>query len=242
VKSVFTHVNKTAVRLTPGQIAQLDEDNGFALVAKRAAVHHDLLNSSGTREANPRVNWSTSTISNTSPVLTTLQSLTEMSQCYLEHQYPDRQSPIKGLIPVRPDDDDLDEGFQQFASLLDRLASLESFQELDRGKSTREFRLPRKEGGKAHLLFRPVGQIALAGAMGNLVFDQHKDADATFRMLHDYERKDGFAIDDPSKPWWGVVYDPIGQKIARGGEAGAANILLWLLGGITIRKVEAGLA
>jgi hypothetical protein len=143
---------------------------------------------------------------------------------------------------VRPDDDDLDEGFQQFASLLDRLASLESFQELDRGKSTREFRLPRKEGGKAHLLFRPVGQIALAGAMGNLVFDQHKDADATFRMLHDYERKDGFAIDDPSKPWWGVVYDPIGQKIARGGEAGAANILLWLLGGITIRKVEAGLA
>lgn len=233
VKSVFTHVNKTAVRLSPGQIAQLDEDNGFALVAKRAAVHHDLLRSTGTRTANPRVNWQTSTISNTSTVLTTLQSLTEMSQGFLVHKYEHWESPVKDLIPVRPDDDELEEGFKLFSDVLSGLATLKSFEDLDRNKSTRDFRLLRKEHGQAHLLFRPVGQIALARALGTLVLDQGKDVDRLFGMLQRYEDNGGFTIDDPSKPWWGVVYDPVGQKIARGGEAGAEKILLWLLGGIT---------
>ena len=43
VKDIFTHVNMTAAPLNAGQIAQLDEGNGFAIVARRNAVSHDLL-------------------------------------------------------------------------------------------------------------------------------------------------------------------------------------------------------
>jgi hypothetical protein len=232
VKSFSTGI-KTAVRLTPGQIAQLEEDDGFALVAKRVAVHHNLLKSTGTRAANPRVNWQTSTISNTATVLTTLQTLKEMSAGYLVHTYKHWESPVKDLIPVRPDDDELEDGTGLFSELLDGLASLKSYQDLDRGKSTRDFRLLKKEDGQGHLLFRPVGQIALARACGTLVFDQDRKVADIFKMLRDYEAKGGLAIDDPAFPWWGVVYDPVGQKIARGGEAGAEKILLWLLGGQT---------
>lgn len=233
VKSVFTHVNKTAVRLTPGQIAQLEEDDGFALVAKYTAVHHDLLKDGGTRKDNPRVNWNTSTISNTSTVLTTLQTLTVMAEGYLIHEYAHWKSPVKDLIPVRPDDDELQDGEDSFGDLLTALSSLDSMQELDRGTTTRDYRLLKKEGGQAHLLFRPVGQIALASACGVLVFDQKMKIETIFNMLRDYEKAGGFAIDDPKFPWWGVVYDPIGQKIARGGELGAEKILTWLLGGTT---------
>lgn len=231
VKSVFTHVNKTAVRLTPGQVAQLDEDNGFAIVAKRVAVNHPVLRSAPARAANPRVNWHTSTISNTSTRLTTLQTLTEMADGYLGDAYKHWKSPVKDLIPVRPDDEDLDEGVDKLSELLDGLAALPSIAALDRNKTTRDFRLLHPEG-LAHLLFRPVGQIALARAAGRLVFGQGADLDDLFRMLGQYEAAGGFSIDDPSNPWWGVVYDPVGQKIARGGEDGAKDIFLWLLGGM----------
>jgi hypothetical protein len=237
VKSVFTHVNKSAVTLTKGQIAQLDEDDGFAITARRVAVHHRLFKSTGTRSENPRVNWQMSTISDTSTVLTTLQTLTEAARGFLGPAYSSWFSPIKDLIPVRPDDGELDEGEEKFSGFLDGLASLPSMEALDRdNKTTRHFRLlhdDKPAGGEAHLLFRPIGQIALAHAFGTLVFDQGKDMDGLFRMLRDYETAGGFAIDNPRNPWWGVVYDPVGKKIARGGERGAELILTWLLGGIS---------
>ena len=241
VKSVFTHVNKSAVRLSPGQIAQLDEDDGFALVAKRVAVKHPLLKSTGTRKDHPRVNWQNSTISNTSTVLTTLQSLKEAAGGYLHNAYPHWVSPLKDLIPVRPDDDELEEGYEKFAGFLSGLEQFPSIRELDQGKTARDQRLPRRDGGAAHLLFRPVGQIALARAFGTLVFDQQKDQDELFRMLREYEAAGGLTIDDPSNPWWGVVYDPVGQKIARGGEDGAERLFLWLLGGMTDDQAKEGL-
>lgn len=233
VKSVFTHVNKSAVALTPGQLAQLDEDDGFTIVAKRIAVRHPLLRSTGVRASNPRVDWQKSTISNTSAVLTTLQTLKEMSKRYLYHQYPHWVSPVKGLIPVRPEDDELAEGLHKLSGLLDGLATLDSVQELDRGQTTLDFRLLHREDGKAHLLFRPVGQIALAGALGTLVWDQGKEIKEMFRMIRDYEKRGGLAIDVSTNPWWAVVYDSVGQKMARGGEQGAEKLFVWLLGGIT---------
>ena len=39
VRSIFVHVNRMAAPLTKGQLHQLDEDSGFALVAKKLPCH-----------------------------------------------------------------------------------------------------------------------------------------------------------------------------------------------------------
>lgn len=246
VKSVFTHVNKHATVLTAGQLAQLDEDDGFSIVARGAAVSHALLKTTPNREKNPRVNWQNSNIANRSTVLTTLQTLKEMAGGYLGSRNPYNKwhsgDGLKDLVPVRPDEHELQKGSEEFALFLDWLATLPSMAELDRGASTRDYRLftdevvAEPEGqppvmGKGHMLFRPVGQIVLARALGALVANG-RHLDDLFKMLVDYEKSGGFTLDDVANPWWGVLYDPVGQKMARGGEDLAADILVYLLGGM----------
>ena len=43
IRSIFVHVNLMAVALSKGQLAQLDENDGFAFVARNIAVNHPLL-------------------------------------------------------------------------------------------------------------------------------------------------------------------------------------------------------
>lgn len=240
VRSVFTHVNKTAVRLNAGQIAQLDEDDGFNIVGRTAAVEHPLLKATPARSEHPRVNWQNATISAKSTVLTTLQTLTEMAKGYLKEREPfsswTHEGEMKDLIPVRPPDEQLDEGLKAFKALLTAFGTLPSVSELDRGKTTPEFRnFSDPEGntpsGQAHLLFRPIGQIALAEAVGMLVKDGG-DLGELFELLKTYEQAGGLAIDRIANPWWGVIYDPTGKKIARGGQEATRELLRYLLGGM----------
>lgn len=243
MKSVFTHVKKHATVLTPGQLAQLDEDDGFSIVARDATVGHNLLKAKSNRQ--PRVNWQSSNIASRSTVLTTLQTLKEMADGYLASRPPFEQwktTELKDLVPVRPEAEDLHRGFEEFSAFLDWLAVLPSMTELDRGASTREYRLftneevaegPPPVMGKAHMLFRPAGQIILAPAVGDLVGKHGSQLDQLFKLLVDYEKAGGFTLDDIANPWWGVLYDPTGRKIARGGDDLATDVLIYLLGGQT---------
>ena len=247
VKSVFTHVNKHATPLTPGQVAQLDEDDGFSIVARRAAVAHPLLRTTPERARNPRVNWQSSNIANRSTVLTTLQTLTEMTEGYLRTREPFASwnaARLKGLVPVRPDDEELQLAEEEFAELLDQLMVLPSFASLERPDpeercSTRHHRLftwepltddARGPRGTGNVLFRPVGQVVLARALGRLVA-QGRSLEELLELVAAYESAGGLAIDDPRNPWWGVLYDPIGRKISRGGEDLATDTMEYLLGG-----------
>jgi len=247
VRSVFTHVNKTAVRLNAGQIAQLDEDDGFNLVGRWAAVEHPLLKMTPARSEHPRVNWQNATIPVKSTVLTTLQTVTEMAEGYLAEREPysswANSGSLKDLIPVRPPDAELESGLEEFKRFLTAFATLPSVSELDRGKTTPEFRNfsdpeGKEQSGRAHLLFRPIGQIALADAVGMLV-NQGRKLDDLFDLLGRYEGQGGFTIDKEANPWWGVIYDPAGKKIARGGEEVARDILVYLLGGMNGPKHDA---
>jgi DGQHR domain-containing protein len=76
VRSIFVHVNLMAAPLTKGQLAQLNEDSGFAIVARKIAVTHPLLAQFPDR--NPRVNWNSATVATNATVLTTLQALQDI--------------------------------------------------------------------------------------------------------------------------------------------------------------------
>jgi DGQHR domain-containing protein len=247
VRSVFTHVNKTAVRLNAGQIAQLDEDDGFNIVGRWAAVEHPLLKMTPARSEHPRVNWQNATIPVKSTVLTTLQTVTEMAEGYLSEREPyaswTSNGDLKDLIPVRPTDVELESGLEEFKRFLTAFGTLPSVSELDRGKTTPEFRNfsdseVNEPTGQAHLLFRPIGQIALADAVGMLV-EQGRKIEDLFDLLGRYEGQGGFTIDKEANPWWGVIYDPAGKKIARGGQEVARDILVYLLGGMNGPKHDA---
>src|SRR5689334_9046906 len=142
VRSIFVHVNRMAAKLTPGQLAVLDEDDGFSIVARRAAVFHELLKK---KDGKARVNWDSSTISLRSTVITTLQTLKEMAHAYLEHKYGNWEPKETGLVQLRPDDTELDEGENEFNRFLDGLGSLPVFKRIEGGADITKIRRFEKE-------------------------------------------------------------------------------------------------
>ena len=242
VRSIFVHVNLMAVPLSKGQLALLDEDDGFSIVTRQVAATHPLLREEEGR--NPRVNWDSATVAAKSTVLTTLQALKEIATRYLEPQYPhwkgDRR---KGLIPRRPEDEELEAGVTAFSELLDAFASLPSYQELEREETPalRRFGFEEEEG-RGNLLFRPVGQISVAQALGSLVSSSGFSLEAIFEKLRRYDKAGGFdGMEYPESLWYGVLYDPNKRRVRVAGRDLAASLLAYLLGGIEDRMERAQL-
>lgn len=236
VASIFVHVNKTTAPLSVGELAQLDQDYGFAIVARRQAVAHDFLKVKSGRKA--RVNFNSATIAPKATVLTTLQTLKEMAERYVgaDDRYGSWALDKRKTISTRPSDKDLDAATVTFGELLTHMAGLPSYAELDRGSDTGPFRrFPfEKDPGQGHMLFRPIGQIALAQAVGHL-HHQHDPAislDEIFNKFASYDAGGGFRMDDPSSLWYGVLYDPLKQKMLVSGRDLAARLLQYLVAGL----------
>jgi len=232
VRSIFVHVNLMATPLTKGQLIQLNEDNGFAIVARKIAVSHPLLAHRENRK--PRINWNSATVAANSTVLTTLQALQDMSTKYLGYKFPHWQPQIKGLIPMRPDPDELAEGIREFEQLFDHLATLPSYKILDHEDTTvlRRFSFE-KVGGEGNILFRPVAQVALAEALGILVFKNGLLLENIFKKLQKFDLQGGFSqMEFPNSLWYGVLYDPNKKRVQVSKKELAVKLLIYLLGEI----------
>lgn len=232
VRSIFVHVNLMAAPLTKGQLAQLNEDDGFAIVARKIATTHPLLAAKCDRQ--PRVNWNSATVAAKSTVLTTLQALKEMSERYLGQKFPHWKPLDKGLIPMRPDDDQLEAGIQEFQQLFDYLVTLPSYKILEHEETPllRRFSFE-KDGGEGNMLFRPIGQVALAQALGILVFKKGFALTEIFKKLHKFDLEGGFSgMEYPKSLWYGVLYDPNKKRIQVAYRDLAARLLIYILGGI----------
>lgn len=234
VRSIFVHVNLMALRLSKGQLALLNENDGFSIVARQIAASHPLFKEVEGR--NPRVNWDSATVATKSTVLTTLQALNEMSQRYLEHKFPHwKPSEKKGLIPMRPEDEELAAGIEEFSRLFDYLAGLPSYKKLENRTETPQMRRFsfEKNGGDGNILFRPVGQVALAQALGILVFKRGLSGDRIFKKLRKYDTARGFShIETPQSLWYGVLYDPNKKRILVSGRDLAARLLVYIIADI----------
>lgn len=231
VRSIFVHVNKTATPLTAGQLHQLDDDNGYALVAKTAATRHEYFKGGDGK----RVNWENNTISTRSTSHTTLQALTESVRGLLSGQDKfNKWNPSdKGLIAMRPDDTELEEATEFFNDFIDRFQKLPSVDRVVKGTSVvilRNFD-EEVENGEGNLLFRPVGQTALAAAIGELI-SKGLNLDSIFSKLKRFDDAGGLSnINKPESIWYGVLYDPNKKRILISGEKLAVRLLVYLLGG-----------
>ncbi len=233
IRSIFVHVNLSAVKLSQGQLTLLNEDDGFSIIARKVAVTHPLLKSINGRH--PRIDWDSPTVANNSTVLTTLQALKEMSERYLIHKYPTWKPADKNLIPIRPSNKQLEEGLEKFSELFDHLADLPSYYRLRFGTETPDMRRFsfEKKGGEGNILFRPVGQVALAQALGILVFKKRLPIADVFNKLSKYDADDGFSgIDSPKSLWYGIFFDPNKKRILVSGQELASELIVYLLGGM----------
>jgi DGQHR domain-containing protein len=241
VRSIFVHVNLMAAPLTKGQLAQLNEDDGFSIVARRIAVSHPLLEQQLNRK--PRINWNSATIASKSTVLTTLQALKDMSERYLGQKFPHWKPWEKGLIPMRPENKELEAGISEFWQLFDYLMTLPSYKLLEDEDtpSLRRFSFE-KDGGEGNMLFRPVGQVALAQALGILVFKKGFKLKEIFKKLRKFDLEGGFSsMEYPHSLWYGVLYDPNKKRVQVAGKDLAAKLLVYILGGIEDRMERAEL-
>jgi DGQHR domain-containing protein len=233
IRSIFVHVNLMAIALSKGQLAQLDENDGFAIVARKIAVDHPLLKDTPGRS--PRVNWDSATVATKTTVLTTLQALQDMAAKYLQYQFPHwKPKAQKGLVPLRPHSAELESGVAAFSRLFDRLAQFTSYGRL-KGEDTPKLRRFSFEidGGEGHLLFRPVGQVAFAQGVGMAVFKKQMAETEVFRKLDRYDADGGFSnINLPQSLWYGILYDPNKKRILVSGRDLAAKLIVYLLGGV----------
>lgn len=239
VRSIFVHVNKMAQQLLPGQLHQLDDDNGFPVVARAVATSHPLL----TKSEGRGVNWDNNTISTRSLNFTTLQALTGMVHGLIS-TLPGYEKWIpsdKGLNPMRPDDAEIDSAIDLFNHFMDNLQTLPTIQRYIQGTPPTKLRNFESEAqdeqgrgiGEGNLLFRPVGQTALATAVGALM-KEGASLDSLFNKLKSYDSAGGFTgIDKPSSIWYGVLYDPNKKRMTTSGEKLAVRLLMHLLGGGT---------
>ncbi|PYE54086.1 DGQHR domain-containing protein [Deinococcus yavapaiensis] len=238
VRSTFVHVNKTARPLTHGELAALDEEDGFAIVARTIARQHPLFKK---EESGDRVSLKTTALPDRSKWLTALATLTDMARGYLGAAAPFRAwvPRRKDELATRPDETELEDATRRFREFWDGVASLPSFASIQKGEATidewRQFptRAKGKSVGHGHLLMRPVGQSILADAVGKL----HRNgqgvplADLVSRLRRLDEAHLFDRVDAPTSPWYGVVYDPVGQRIVLSGRDAGVLILTHLLGG-----------
>ncbi|MUL38628.1 DGQHR domain-containing protein [Gloeocapsopsis dulcis] len=232
VRSIFVHVNLMAAPLTKGQLAQLNEDDGFSIVARKIATTHPLLEQRSDRQS--RVNWNSATVATKSTVLTTLQALKEMAQRYLGQKFLHWKPLGKGLISMRPEDKELEVGILKFQKLFDCLATLPSYRVLEENETPllRRFSFE-KDGGEGNILFRPVGQVAVAQGLGILVFKKGFSLVDIFKKLRKFDLEGGFSgMEYPRSLWYGVLYDPNKKRVQVAGRDLAAKLLIYILGGI----------
>jgi hypothetical protein len=224
ISSVFVHVNQSANPLTEGQVIVIDQNDPFALVAQRLSTNHALLKN--------RTDFEKAQLAKKSEMVTTLSSIHKSARAYLK-EFPGYESwkPAKkgkSVAQKRPESE-VSAATNRLGAIWSKVAGLPCFLRLSDviPPSVSEMRNC-GEGNQAHLLYRPVGQNALFGAVADLE-RAGVALDAIFAALARCDLAGGFRIDDFAWPWCGVIYDPAGDRVKSSGEDLTRRLIVHLV-------------
>ena len=243
VASIFKAFNMTAEKISVGAMASMDQESIFAIAARGTWKKHpflmDLDKSSGETARPRRISPTNNTIAAKSTTLTTLATLKSMSEQLLKNdpRYADLYKRRRGMLERPPSNDDVREATDLLIELWNGISSLPSMREIEPPieRNVAEMRRFPTDGqeGEAHLLFRPLGQQALASAVGTLI-NRHSGPmsfEEIFTVLKRYDQSGGFSMVDRKNPWFGVMYDPRKEKLIGGGWNLCAELLAYMIGG-----------
>jgi DNA sulfur modification protein DndB len=203
-RRLFTNINRNAKATTKAENIALDEDDGFAIIARRMVDEHDYLKRKGVvkiytrqgddgllRLAGKQVNKTDE------DAFTTLATLYEI---------------IRNLgfdLPVsfhsaelRPTDEELESAYQILAKRIDHLMmACGDVRKLIDSRGARDVRVPAAGEELGHALMRPVVQLAVSETLKVLI----QTGRGEYESLLDGLRKFGWEIG--SAPWR-AVYNP----------------------------------
>ena len=234
LRQLFVDVNEHAKTLTASELAQLDENHGFRIVARKLMGRHALLRSATNSDGVPfgRVHVKNQTLGEKSPSYTTLNALSIIVERYLiESRTPPQVSSWRPLVKgiyERPDDQSLEAGASAMTGYFDALARLPSHEAFIQGKPAGDIRT-----ADAHILFRPIAQTALAEAVGKLSREG-----ISLRTIADVlavqEEREQLRLTKPNTAWFGVLCDPAPphkMRRHRRNEMLCCRLFQYLLGG-----------
>ena len=143
---------------------------------------------------------------------------------------------------MRPAEEELEEGVEEFMVLWNYLSNLPSYSRLENGSETselRRFSFERKPG-EGHVLFRPIGQIAFAEALGILIYKKEFSLKEVFHKLNKYDVDGGLSgIEFPDSIWYGVLYDFNRKRMSVAGRDLAMRLFIYILGGVSDKMERA---
>ena len=236
IRSIFVHVNKMASGLGASEIATLDEDDGFKILGRMLAKHHLMFQpiEVGTKTV-ARVNFERAALTSKNEHLTTIETIGHACKRYLTHyQAPFSHwlSGSKGLVPSRPTDEDLQEGWEKVEAFFDRLWQLPTMTKVAQGVSPKSLRDFGSDQSKGNLLVRPYGQILVAEVVGRVHCNSNIPLDTIFEKLTNFDSMGGFGgINLRESIWWGVaVSSSISPTMKKDVSSLSINLLSYLLG------------
>jgi len=227
----------------------------------------DIFGNDRKRKRAERVSPKHNTLAKKSTLLTTLATVKQMASEYFKDNNSFQewyQKTGRNTMGQPPSQQAVTEATSQFLELWSRIAMLPSMisieeweylpadiqKDLPRGREARNIahmrRFPEFDEvgnvtveGEAHMLFRPLGQQALAAAVGVLVNEVNPmSLDDIFAILGRYDERGGFSLIDRTNPWWGVLYDQTKDKIETRGTKLAGELLVYMISGNSSRGVE----
>jgi DNA sulfur modification protein DndB len=223
-RRLFTTLNKTAKKVTLADIVALDEDNGLAVTARRLVDEFDLFQEGGFiafagTAAIPETDQDS---------ITSIITLYEIAKAL----YPKKEAglPTKtSILRALPKQTQLDSIYEQNTEYWTLLAqNVAEYQDVF--AKTHHPGEYRKEDYN-HLLFRPIGQMAFAGAVRALMDSGRTLQDAVGELL-----KTELRID--SGRWHYVLWDPAHKVMLK--ERAVAESLLLMQAGASPRTPEIG--
>lgn len=223
LRQMFVDVNENAKVLSKSGLTQLDETNGFRVVARRLLKQHDLFKegTGSNGEERHKVEMEKLNLTEKSDCYTTLHTLAEIVKIYLKGDrnleqnvaFSSWDNPIAKNIYIRPEDSFLEQGTKAMIKYFDQLSTIHSHVDFIQGKPASELRASTNEG-EDNILFRPMVQLALAEAMASLV-TRGISLKSAFKELGHQEKLGQLKLTERKGPWFGVLCDPISKRMRR---------------------------
>ena len=231
LRNIFVHVNRHAKKTTKGEVALLDEDDGFAVTARIVSVEHKLLKG--------RVDNEHGQLAETSRFYTTLETLVSISELWLSSVVPAWLPKGQGDVDLK--EEDLELAKKNLTEYFDLLCELPSHNDIiqDKALSCAVFRKSNKDEDededKENIFFRPIAQLALADAMSSLRdrdVDDEEVIPRAMKLLVLKEQKGEFRLKTRDSIWYGVLCDVVDEQMRRTEKYKklCARLLLHLLG------------
>ena len=238
LRSIFVTINKYAKKIDKGEAITLDENDGYSMVARKVGINHKLF-----KNSESPINWKSTTISERSLNITTIQALRDMIFKYINETHLNIKQEwtpkLKGSVPIAPDEESFEFVENIFNKLLDHMYDLDVFQRIIRGDhitNIRQFPTTTSTSNEGHLLVRPIGQTILIHAVGKIMGrdENHMTLDQIFEKINKLDNNGGFQQNDPKNVWYKVTFDPQGKgRMITSNQELASKLLKYLILGDT---------